>query len=130
MDPMWKNSQNKIQYVLKCLWKTWMYSCVSWLGHCPAIYDPKIAAWFTLYTFVFRIPKSWCLWSDIFQIPPRKIAKSHFPVIITVLNLVPFFLKNPESWLSNKQNPGSRKTYWGPSTSCKCNNLKWNKLQH
>ena len=38
-----------------------------------------------------------------------------FPVIITIPNLVPLFLQSPESRPWNKPNPGSRKTYWGPS---------------
>ena len=33
--------------------------------------------------------------------PPPKIAKSCIPVIITILNFLPLFLKTPESWPSN-----------------------------
>ena len=44
-------------------------------------------------------------------------AKSRVPVIITIPNLVPLVLQNPESRPWNKPNPGSRKTYWGPSTN-------------
>ena len=55
------------------------------------------------------------LQNNISRVPLRKIAKSRVPFKITIPNLAPLFLQNPESRPSNKPNPGSRKTYWGPS---------------
>ena len=40
---------------------------------------------------------------------------SHPPSILSIPKLAPILLSNPESQASNKENPGSRKTYRGPS---------------
>ena len=53
--------------------------------------------------------------SVISRIPLGKIANSRVPFKIIIPNLAPLFHQNPESRPSNKPNPGSRKTYWGPS---------------
>lgn len=69
----------------------------------------KMVAWFSLYIFFSEIPKSWFLYGDIFCLPPRKIAKFHVPVIITISNLLrgPFSLKipNPSHQISQILDP-------------------------
>ena len=40
---------------------------------------------------------------------------SHLTGIVSIPNFAPILLYNPESRASNKWNPGSWETYWGPS---------------
>ena len=47
----------------------------------------------------------------IFGIPPHRQLRG----ILSIRNLAPILLYNPESRASNKGNPGTRETYWGPS---------------
>lgn len=51
----------------------------------------------------------------ISRVLPLKIADSRVPFIITIPHLAPLFLQIPGSRPSDKPNPGSRKTYRGPS---------------
>ena len=43
------------------------------------------------------------------------LLTSHLACLLSVPNLALILLLDPESRASNKGNPGSRKTYWGPS---------------
>ena len=61
--------------------------------------------------------KSWFLLSDISQFPPCKVIKSGILVRISILNLLPLFLKDLNSWHSDKPNPRSWKPYWRPSVT-------------
>ena len=61
--------------------------------------------------------KYWFLLSDISQFPPCKVIKSCILVRISILNLLPLFLKDLNSKPSDKPNPRSWKPYWRPSVT-------------
>ena len=53
-------------------------------------------------------------------IPTQNFVQSRNPIfiltgILSIPNFAPILLYNPESRVSNKGNPGTRETYWGPS---------------